>query len=133
MPASTARKAFGTLLKKGGTTVAEIRDINPTLTVNEEEVTHQEGVDVHSEWIPTTIDGEVSCTAAFVEGHEAVLLDEMSAGTVSTWTIVWPFGTPKTWSFLGFIKSLTPSGPVKGALGMDLTLRITGTIDYSAA
>lgn len=130
---SSALNAFGTLLKMGATTVAEITDIGgPDLARDSIEVTHHQSPNAWREKIKGLKDGgEVSITINYIPTNAthnvaAGLLGDFAVNTLSTWSIVWPDTGATTWSFPGFISAFSPKAPIDDKLSADITITITG-------
>ena len=132
------------LLKKGGTTIAEITDISPSLTTGEAETTKLDAAGRMETWLGTKTGAEISMEMNFEPaagagtGHETDVLleiintaDATSSPQTDTYTIVWSDSATTTWSFTAFWKAFTPSASRDGALTASGTLRVTGVIDWS--
>lgn len=129
------KAAYGTLLKRSGTTLAEVTNISgPGLTLDALEMTsHDSSGD--REFIGGLMDGgEVTCEVNFLPAnatHKQVIAD-MKARTVTTWSIVWSDGSSTTWSFSAFPTAFEPSAPVDGKLSASITLKVTGSVTTPA-
>ena len=127
------RAAYGTLLKRGATTLAEVTNLSgPGLSLDPLEMTsHDSGGD--REFIGGLLDGgEVTAEINFMPGnatHKQVIAD-MKARTVTTWSVVFP--DTSTWSFSAFPTAFEPSAPVDGKLAASITLKVTGAIAEQA-
>ena len=130
---TSSEAGFGTLLKRGGATIIDVDSMSCSLDVGEVEMTHMESQNSFQEFKPTTKGLTVSFTGNFVPAtHENDILADITAGTESTWTIVWADSGSTTWSFSGFPTQFTPEASTDGKLGMSGTIRATGNVDYSA-
>lgn len=131
---SNAVNAFGTLLKRNGTTVAEVNDITPpSLGRDEIEVTHHQSPNRWREFIKGLKDaGEFSMSINYIptnSTHNAstgLLADFANDTTVDTWTLVFPDTALTTWSFPGFMKGFAPKAPIDDKLSADVTMKVTG-------
>ncbi len=127
------RAAYGTLLKRGATTLAEVTNLSgPGLSLDPLEMTsHDSGGD--REFIGGLLDGgEVTAEINFMPGnatHKQVIAD-MKARTVTTWSVVFP--DTSTWSFSAFPTAFEPSAPVDGKLAASITLKVTGSVTTPA-
>lgn len=137
---TAAISSFGTLLKIGDgatpevfTTIAEVRDISGIdLELDTEEVTSHSSTDGWVEkigtllsmgpikfginWVPT------GATHSFTTG----LVKDMVNRTRRNFQLVLPNIGATTWAFSAFVKAFSAKAPVKGELGADVTLDITG-------
>lgn len=131
---SNAVNAFGTQLKRNGTTLAEVTDISgPELSRDNIEVTHHQSPNMWREFIKGLKDaGEFSCTINYIptnSTHNAatgVLSDFANNTTVDTWTLVFPDTLATTWSFPGFITKFSAKEPIDDRLNADLTFKVSG-------
>lgn len=126
--------AFGTLLKRGATTIGEVFDISgPGLSREEIEVTHHTSANRWREFIKGLKDaGEVTFSINYIptnSTHAAAtgILDDFADDTViDTWSIVFPDSGATTWSFPAFLTSFEPAMPIDDRLTADVTLKISG-------
>ena len=131
---SSAVNAFGTLLKRNGTTIAEVTDITPPeLSRDNIEVTHHQSPAAWREFIKGLKDaGEVSFSINYIptnSTHNAgtgVLADLANNTTVDTWTLVFPDTSATTWSFPGFMTKFAAKAPIDDKLAADVTLKVSG-------
>lgn len=134
MAASVAVNAFGTLLKRNGTTVAEVTDISPPeLSRKDIETTHHQSPNMWQEFMKSLKNaGEVSLSINYIPSnstHNAatgLLGDFANDTTIDTWTLVFPDSGATTWSFAGFITKFSSKAPVDGKLTADVTLKVNG-------
>jgi len=134
---TSAISAKGTLLKRDGTTIAEVKDISgPSLSAEVADVTSHDSANGWREKIKTLLDaGEVTFDINFVptgashKDSDGGLLYDLktltSAGT-QTWSVVFPDGLSTTWSFSAFVSGFDPSMPVDGPAEASITLTVTG-------
>jgi len=131
---SSAVNAFGTLLKRNGTTIAEVTDITPPeLGRDDIEVTHHQSPAAWREFIKGLKDaGEVSFTINYIptnSTHNAgtgLLADLANNATIDTWTLVFPDTSATTWSFPGFVSKFSSKAPIDDKLSADVTLKVSG-------
>src|SRR5436190_11500845 len=104
---SNAVNAFGTLLKRNGTTIGEVTDLSgPEISRDNIEVTHHQSPSAYREFMKGLKDaGEFSCTINYIptnSTHNAatgVLSDLANNTTVDTWSLVWSDTGATTWTF----------------------------------
>jgi predicted secreted protein len=128
----TKYAAFGTLLKRGATTIAYVTNIGgPGLSLDTEDVTSMESTGAWEEVVATILrSGEVSVDLAWdpaAATHKNAtngMLNDMILRTATPYSITWPGGT--VWSFSAFVTGWEPSAPVDGALTVAAKLKITG-------
>lgn len=126
--------AFGTLLKRNGTTIAEVNELSPPGMSREEiEYTHHQSPNMWREFGKGLKDGgEVSATINYIptnSTHNAAtgLLGDLGNDTTNdTWSIVFPDALATTWSFPGFLSGFEPGAPIDDRLTADITIRIAG-------
>lgn len=134
MAASVAVNAFGTLLKRNGTTIAEVTDITPPeLSRDTTEVTHHESPSKWREFIKILKDaGEVSLSINYIPTNSThnsstgMLADFANDSTNDTWTLVFSDSTATTWSFAGMLTKFSPKAPIDDRLTADITIKVTG-------
>lgn len=126
--------AFGTLLKRGATTVAGVKSVSgPGLALDTEDVTSHDSASGWEEVVGTILrSGEVSLdlvwdpNAATHKNTSGGLLYDLTSRTSTTFSIVYPSTTPVTWTFTAFVTGFEPGAPVDGALTATVKLKITG-------
>lgn len=126
--------AFGTLLKRNGTTVAEVTDIGgPGMSREDIDMTHHQSPNRWREFAKGLKDGgEVTFTINYIPTNAThnvatgVLADFANDTTVDTWSLVFPDGGATTWSFPGFITDFEPAAPIDDKLAADITIKISG-------
>ncbi len=131
--ASSALSSFGTLLKRNGTTIAEVMDIKgPGLSLDTEDVTSHDSTAGWVERIGTLLDaGEVSfdinwLPANATQSYSAGLVSDMVARTKQSFSLVVPAASTLTWSFTALVTKFEPDLKVKGAQRASVTLQLTG-------
>lgn len=130
--ASDAKIGIGTLLKRAGVTIGEVKSISGMGgTRDVVDVTHMESVDAFREFIPGLGDaGEASFTINYIptEATHAQLLSDFNNRTVAAWTVELPFpGTP-TLSFDGFVTGYPLNIPLDDVITADVTIKISGKL-----
>lgn len=127
---SNGISAHGTIIKRNGTAVAELRDITPpplsrnpieTTTHNSDDDSYVAGIRRKGElqfmvnWLPS---GEAT--------HDAStgLLDAWATGSKDLYEIDFPDGA--VWMFSGFVVGIAPTNPVDGAQEATITIRPSG-------
>lgn len=128
----TKYAAFGTLLKRGATTIAGVTNISgPGLSLDTEDVTSMESTGAWEEVVATILrSGEISVDLVFdpaAATHKYAsggLVYDMVARTAVTYSIVFPGAV--TWSFSCYVTGWEPSAPVDGALTATAKLKPTG-------
>jgi predicted secreted protein len=120
------------------TTVAEITSLNPSLSSDELDVSNHDAANAWREFIQGLKSGEISFEANYLPGnatHDTTtttgLLGLYDAGTVTGWSLLFPDSGATRWTFRGFVREFSVSGPVDDKLGFSCTLRITGSIDLN--
>lgn len=125
---------YGTLLKRAGTTIAQVTNISgPGLTADTEDVTSMDSTGAWEEHVVTLLrSGEVTAdlvydpAAATHKYASGGLLYDLVSRTAQTYSIVFSDTGGTTWSFSAFVTGFEPSAPVDGALTASVTLKITG-------
>jgi hypothetical protein len=126
--------AFGTLLKRGGTTIAQVVNISgPGLSLDTTDVTSHDSTGAWEEVVGTILrSGEIKLDLVYdpnaVTHKWAVggLLSDLVLRTATAYTLVFPSTAAVTWAFNAFVTGFEPSAPVDGALTATATLKITG-------
>jgi hypothetical protein len=139
MPISNSISAFGTLLKRGNgatpevfTAIAEVGDIaGPQLKTQFEDATNHGSTNGFEESIPTTKSlGAITFPIGFIpsdatHSYSAGLVGDWYNKTKHNYQMVFPDST--TWTFACYVEQVSIKAPVKGQLGADITMRITGS------
>ena len=135
---STPIDSHGTLIKRNGTTVGQLRDITPpALTRNTFDVSNQ--VDTDDVYVVGGIRrrGELQFGINFLQSGEVThgqasgLLYSYMNKSNDSWTIAFPDNS--TWVFSGFITNVGAKAPVEGDLGADISIRPTGSMVITPA
>jgi predicted secreted protein len=128
---ANALNAFGTLLKRNGTTIAEVTAITPpSLARDPIEVTHHQSPNAWREKIKGLKDGgEVTFSINYLPTnttHNAAtgILGDFGTNTIDTWSIVFPDAT--TWTFSAFVSGFEADAPIDDRLAADVTLTVCG-------
>lgn len=126
--------AFGTELKRGATSIAQISNISgPGLSLDVEDVTSHDSTGAWEEVVATILrSGEVSFDIVFdpaAATHKYAaggLTHDMVARVAQTYSIVFTDTAATTWSFSAFVVGFEPSMPHDGALTASVKMKITG-------
>jgi predicted secreted protein len=126
---ATPRAAIGTLLKRNGTTVALVADIDgPGMKGDTVDVTNHDNADGYKEFIVSTKEGGDVKAKLYWDPLEEVHTDLISTfedRSLDTWSIVPPVGTA-SWSFTGVITAFHTKWKATGAIEADLTIKVSG-------
>lgn len=130
----TKYSAFGTLLKRGAVTIAQVTNISgPGLTVDTVDVTSMDSTGGWEEVIAGIIrSGEVTLDIAYdpnAATHKNAaggLLADLIGRASTTYSIVFPSSPTVTWTFTAFVTGFEPASPHDGALTASVKLKITG-------
>ena len=128
----TKYAAYGTLLKRSGTTIANVANISgPGLAADTEDVTSMESTGAWEEHVVTLLrSGEVTVDLVFdplAATHKYAsggMVYDLASRTAVTYSIVFPGAV--TWSFSCFVTGWEPNAPVDGALTVAAKLKLTG-------
>ena len=126
--------AFGTLFKRGATTIAAVSNISgPGLSLDTEDVTTHDSASGWEEVVGTILrSGEVSLdlvydpNAATHKYASGGLLYDLVQRASTTYSIVFPSSAAVTWEFTAFVTGFEPSMPHDGALTATVKLKLTG-------
>ena len=126
--------AFGTLLKRGTTTVVAVTSISgPGLSLDTEDVTTHDSTAAWEEVVGTILrSGEVTFDIVYdpaAATHSATaggLIADMVARTAQTYSLTFPDAAATVWSFSAFVTGFEPDMPVTGGLTASVTMKITG-------
>lgn len=128
----TKYAAYGTLLKRGATTVAQVTALSgPGLSLDVEDVTSHDSTGAWEEVVATILrSGEVSAdivydpAGATHKNTSGGLLYDLAQRASTTYSITFPGAV--TWSFTAYVVGFEPDAPVKGSLTAKVKLKITG-------
>lgn len=133
MPATEGIHGYGTILKKGSTTISDWVNITgPSLSMDPVEFTHGSSPDKFREFAVGLRDaGELSVEFNFAAGslvHGAFVSDFVN-GTSATYTIQWVNAAATVvaqFSFTAFITSFEPGTPHDDKVTANVTWKLTG-------
>lgn len=122
--------AYGAILKRGATTIAQVRDIGgPGVSMDTIDVTTHDSTDAWREFIAGLKDGgEVSLDLVYDPDNasQTLLRTDLDARTVNTYSITLTDATPATITFSCLVTAFEPSAAVEDELGLSATLKVTG-------
>jgi predicted secreted protein len=126
---SSATSGKGTLLKREGVTIAEVRSISgPSMQAETIDVTNMDSGGWR-EFITSLKDaGEVSFDVNFLPAgttHLALLQDFVDS-VISEYSLVWTDAGTSTWTFDGLVTSFQPSAAIADALTASVTIKVSG-------
>jgi predicted secreted protein len=124
--------AYGTLFKRGATTIAAVKKIGgPKLSLDTEDVTTHDSTGAWEEVVATILrSGEVTLdlvydpNAATHKNAAGGIIGDLIGRASTTYSIVFPGAV--TWSFTAFCTGFETDAPVDGALTAKATYKITG-------
>jgi len=129
--------AFGTLLQRGDggnpenfTTVAELANIEPSLSKDEIEGTHHTSPGAWKQFKPGLKEGEIAFEGNYLPTdptHNAALglLADFNTGAIRNYKILFPVGGVE-WIAPMFLREFNPAAPVEDKLGLSGTFRLAG-------
>lgn len=128
---TAAISAFGAVLARNGTTIAELTKIGPPkLKLDTAEVTNHQSSNSYREYIGTLLDaGEVSIEGNFIIGDtngQIGLITDMEAKTVQSFVLTFPTAITATWTFTALVTAFEI-----GDMNHDGTLTFTATLKIS--
>lgn len=126
--------AFGTLFKRGATTVVYVTNISgPGLSLDTEDVTSHDSTGAWEEVVATILrSGEVTLdiiydpNAATHKNAAGGILADLVGRASTTYSIVFSSTAAVTWEFTAFCVGFEPGAPHDGALTASVTYKITG-------
>lgn len=126
---SSATSGKGTLLKREGTTIAEVRSISgPSMSAETIDVTNMDSGGWR-EFITSLKDGgEVSFDCNFLPAaatHVALMQDFVDS-VISEYSLVWTDSGTSTWTFDGLVTSFQPNAAIDDALTASVTIKMSG-------
>lgn len=128
---TTAVATLGTILRRNGTPIAQIQDIEgPDLSTDTQETTTHDSPDATEEKIATLKRvGEVTFPLVFrfnepTHGHQNGLIDAWQTRALDSYELEYPDGSG--WQFSAYCTGFQNSAPVDGFLSADVTLAISG-------
>ena len=112
-------------------TVAEVGQIGGiSISLGTTECTHLTSPEAFREHLATVLDtGEITLGIRFTpaansQSYILGLLKDISAKFLRGFKLIWT--DAEYWTFSGYCTKFSPSGPVEGALGGDVTIKVTG-------
>ena len=129
MADSIGISAQGTLIKRNGTAIAELKDITPPALSRNPLETTMHNSDIDSFVVGIRRRSELQMTINFVPDDEAT--HDGATGLLKAWTdgskdldeIAFPDGA--RWFFSGFVSNIAASAPVDGVLEAQVSIRPT--------
>ena len=131
---TTAISAAGSLLKKAGTTIAEVKTAaHSGMKLDMLDVTSHDSTGKWKEFIVGLKEGgELTAEGNFTNAaSQAAFITDLQAGTSASYTLAFGATPVATVTVTAFPMSIDISAPVEGDLGFSLTLKITGQPAYS--
>ena len=132
---SNAITSHGTLVKRNGTTVGELRDITmPSLTRNTFDTSNQNDAD-DSYVIGIRRKGDLTFGINFLPSGETThgatsgLIKAWTDGSKDLWSGHYPDGA--AWYYSGYCVGIAPKAPVDGALEADITVKLTNAFIFT--
>ena len=129
-PESNGISAHGTLIKRNGTEIAELKDITPPpLSRKTIETTTQNSSD-DSYVVGIRRKGELGFMVNFLPSGEAThnsvagLIKAWNDGSKDRYNVLYPDGAD--WMFSGFVSNIAPKAPVDGGLEAQISIRPSG-------
>ena len=128
----TKYAAYGTLLKRVATTIAQVSNISgPGLSLDTEDVTTHDSTGAWEEVVGTILrSGEVTLeivydpAAATHKNAAGGLLHDLASRAAVAYVLVFP--SAAEWSFNALVTGFEPSAPVDGALTASVSMKVTG-------
>jgi hypothetical protein len=127
---SNAVSSHGTLIRRQGTIIGELRDITPPPLMRNtfDTTTHQDSDDSYVVGIRRK--GEMQFNINFLPDDDAThdeltgLIKAWLDGSKDLWQVTFPDGA--NWYFSGFVTNISPEAPVDGEQSATVTVRPTG-------
>jgi predicted secreted protein len=127
---ATPRAAIGTLLKRNGTTVALVSDINgPGMKGDTIDVTNHDNPDNYKQFIVGLKEGgDVKAKIYFdpAETTHTDLISAFEARSLDSWAIVPPVAGVTGWTFTGVLTQFDSKFKVNGPMEADITIKVSG-------
>ena len=127
---SNAKHSFGTVLKKGVTTIGELTEIGGVdISADTIDVTTLASADGYREFIQGLRDGgEISMSGFFYPGDagQSALLTALNTGTADSYTIEFPVSMGATWTVSGIVTAYSTGSSLGDAVTFEATLKVTG-------
>lgn len=127
--------AYGAILKRGGTTIAAIKDITgPGLSLDTIDVTTHDSANAWREFIGGLKDGgEVSMDIVWDpdDTSQTNFRTDLASRAVTAWSITLTDATPTVISFNALVTEFEPSIALEDELAASVTLKITGAVTFA--
>jgi hypothetical protein len=125
--------AYGTVLKRGATTIAQVVNIDgPSMKKETIDTTHLTTTNRWRTHISSLRDGGEVTFELFFDpvdsGHEALEDDFAGDAAPTTFSIVWSDAAPTTWSFAAMVVEISPKAPLGEALKGSYKLKVSGPV-----
>ena len=127
---SNGISAHGTIIKRNGTAIAELKDITPPPLTRKPIDTTTHNSDDDSYVVGIRRKGELQFMINFLPSGEAThdassgLLEAWATGSKDEYQILFPDGA--IWLFSGFVTNIAPKQPVDGAQEASVSIRPSG-------
>jgi hypothetical protein len=127
---SNGISAHGTIVKRNGTAIAELKDITPPALTRKPIDTTTQNSDDDSYVVGIRRKGELQFMINFLPSGEAThdatsgLLDAWATGSKDLYEIDFPDGA--VWAFSGFVTNIAPKQPVDGVQEASVSIRPSG-------
>jgi hypothetical protein len=132
---SNAISSHGTVVKRNGTTIGELRDItSPALTRNTFDTSNQNDAD-DSYVVGIRRKGDLTFSVNWLQSGEVThgaasgLLKAYQDGSKDLYEMDYPDGSK--WYFSGFITNLAVKAPVDGELSADVSIKPTNAMIFT--
>lgn len=127
---SNGISAHGTIIKRNGTAISELKDITPPPLSRKPIETSTHNSDDDSYVVGIRRKGELQFMVNWLPNDDAThdatdgLLKAWADGTKDEYTIEYPDGA--IWLFSGFVTNIAPKQPVDGAQEASISIRPSG-------
>lgn len=130
----TKYAAFGTVIKRGATAIAQVSSISgPGISLDTEDVTSHDSTGGWEEVVGTILrSGEVSLEILYDPANAthknaaAGLLGDLIARAATAFSLVFPDTANTTWSFSALVTGFEPGMPHAGKLTAAVKMKLTG-------
>lgn len=128
--ASTAISAQGTLLKIGGVTVGEVKNITgPSESAATIDVTSHSSPGYYQEFISGFLDGgEITLQGNLIvaDAGQVAMHAALVARTLASFVLYFPTAVTATFTFDGIVTNFDPDFPFDGVMGFSATIKVSG-------
>ena len=127
---SAGISAHGTIIKRNGTPIGELKDITPPALTRKPIETSTHNSDDDSYVVGIRRKGEMAFMVNFLPSGEAThnaltgLLYAWGTGSKDEYRLLFPDGA--VWLFSGFVTNIAPKQPVDGAQEANISIRPSG-------